>query len=62
MSFEVIDAAQDGSLAERLQFEELISDLCAEFINLPVDRIEQMIEDGTEKGLRCPGVASQRLS
>jgi DNA-binding response OmpR family regulator len=42
-------AGRTAELAERLRFEELISNLSAKFVNLPSDRVDLEIEDALEQ-------------
>ncbi len=42
-------------LNQRLRFEELISDISTEFINLPIDQIDAAIEDAQRKICECLG-------
>ena len=72
---EVTDRKQtEEALRERLQFEHLLSDLSAKFVNTPPDRVDAEIENGLKQLLasfqvdRCallrllPGKASWRIT
>jgi len=46
----------DKSLQERLQFEMLLADISARFVNLPSDRIDGEIEDAQHRICECLGL------
>lgn len=59
---EAINVSLENHLSKRLRFNSLISDLCAQFINLPIDQIDEEIEKTQERVCKALGFHESWLS